>query len=84
MPSNSFVGAKVVADDPDFDELLEFSIVAGNNINMFAIEACSGQIRVLKSGLDYEAGSSGAAVHVLELKQRVYGKSFVKRLHLLD
>ena len=67
MPTNSFVGKKVFADDPDFDDTLDFQIVAGNNQNMFKIESCSGQIILNKPGLDYEQGGT-AAFHVLDIR----------------
>ncbi|RYY39098.1 hypothetical protein EON62_00005, partial [archaeon] len=49
------VGAPLVASDPDEGQTLMFSIVSGDPLEYFRVDGCSGQLKVNRLGLDYEA-----------------------------
>ena len=49
------VGAALVATDPDFNQVLNYRIVAGDVDELFHVDTCSGQITVAKPLLNYEA-----------------------------
>jgi len=48
------VGTEIGASDEDRMQELLFSITSGNDAGFFKISRCSGQISVIKAGLDYE------------------------------
>ncbi|CAE7674530.1 CELSR3, partial [Symbiodinium sp. KB8] len=53
-----FVIGKLMADDPDFDEKLNYTIVSGDPDKLFAIAPGNdGELALRKDGLDYEAVS---------------------------
>jgi hypothetical protein len=54
MPKDTFIGNWVVGTDVDAEDELAYTIVAGNDLGLFAIEACNGQLRVSDPKLDYE------------------------------
>ena len=54
MPKDTFVGAWITGSDVDAGDVLEYAIVAGNDLGLFAIESCNGQLRVALPQFDYE------------------------------
>ncbi|RYE84776.1 MAG: cadherin repeat domain-containing protein, partial [Methanosarcinales archaeon] len=52
---DAVVGAPLVASDPDAGQTLVFSIVSGDPLGYFKIDGCSGQLKVARVGLDFEA-----------------------------
>merc|ERR1711871_1191357 len=48
------VGLPLQAHDVDADDVLTYTIVDGNDNNMFLVETLTGQIRVARKGLNYE------------------------------
>ncbi|MFN7124153.1 MAG: cadherin repeat domain-containing protein, partial [Hydrogenophaga sp.] len=52
LPPGALVGAPVEASDPDFNQLLTFSITAGNGQGRFKVNPCSGQLYT-EALLDY-------------------------------
>ena len=53
-PKGTPVEAPLPAQDEDVDQNLSFSIASGNDQDIFAIQSCSGQIRVQRDVLDFE------------------------------
>jgi hypothetical protein len=54
MPKDTFIGERILGSDVDHEDELSYSIVAGNDLGLFAIEACNGQLRIADPALDYE------------------------------
>ena len=65
-PVKALVGDPLPASDVDEGQLLLYSIVAGNDDNIFQINPCSGQVTVATAALNYEQRSS----YVLTIKLR--------------
>jgi len=52
------VGDALPASDPDLGQLLLYSIESGNELGIFNINPCSGQVEVVRPVLNYEATNS--------------------------
>ena len=48
------VGSELEGSDPDVGQDLAYSITSGNSNGFFKISRCSGQVSVIKEGLDFE------------------------------
>lgn len=49
LPNGTFIGT-VLASDPDNGQTLRYSITAGNNSNIFALNTTNGKMTVANSG----------------------------------
>merc|ERR1711871_246874 len=53
-PEDTFVGKKLVFEEPDFDQIHKFEILSGDAVDVWKISECDGQLYVRKASLDFE------------------------------